>query len=578
MADSNTYNTCPKCNSVLAENAPQGLCPKCLFAAMAHTQVTDANGATNLIPEITELAPIFPHLEITECLGRGGMGVVYKAKQKSLNRIVALKLLAPERVNDENFAARFGQEAHALAKLNHPNIVTIYDSGQAGDFYYFLMEYVDGVNLRQAMQASRFTPDQALAIVPPICDALQYAHDHGIVHRDIKPENILLDRDGKIKIADFGVAKILTDDATTAFSSQYATNHHSIEAGTPAYMSPEQLAHKQTDHRADIYSLGVVLYELLTGELPNKNLQSSHKSTHVDGRIDEIVKRALEQSPQQRFQSATEMKTKIETIDWQKPVATASNKSDSANDKKSLAWLSFGFLCMSFVMVALNQAPIFIVCILASLILGIFAWKNVIAKWVVIIDLFLILVSGVIYFVFIRARIKAMEGDMIGYAEETAKIEPLRNFEQNQRKEQRKAAQQVQANGKQDFPKLIEPKQQEPTDAALFKQLSSDTATANTLLDLKVRIENFKRDGFSPNYTALVLSEKELEMRSAYKPLPPRSVYDSLLEKREQELRIDIEMKSRGGMGRKHPIIKKLNSQIEILKEIDLSKISREHE
>ena len=156
-----------------------------------------------------QIAPHFPQLEILECLGRGGMGVVYQARQKTLNRLVALKLLAPERVNDTKFAERFTREAQALAALNHPNIVTIYDFGQAGGFYYLLMEFVDGVNLRQLLRARKFTPEEALAIVPPLCDALQFAHDRGIVHRDIKPENLLLDKTGRVKVADFGIAKML---------------------------------------------------------------------------------------------------------------------------------------------------------------------------------------------------------------------------------------------------------------------------------------------------------------------------------------------------------------------------------
>jgi serine/threonine protein kinase len=169
-------------------------------------------------PEVAQADPlvgsvIADRYRIVSVLGRGGMGVVYKARQKSLGRLVALKLLAPERVGDAKFAARFAQEARALAALSHPGIVTIHDFGQAGGFYFLLMEFVDGVNLRQAMQAGRFTPEQALAVVPPVCEALQYAHDHGIVHRDIKPENLLLDKDGRVKIADFGIAKMLHADA-----------------------------------------------------------------------------------------------------------------------------------------------------------------------------------------------------------------------------------------------------------------------------------------------------------------------------------------------------------------------------
>src|SRR5213075_2890667 len=126
-----------------------------------------------------------------------------------LDRFVALKLLPDKLAKDAHFAERFNREGRVLARLNHPNIVSIFDFGQAGGFYYLMMEYVDGVNLRQAMQAGRFSPSEALAIVPKICEALQFAHEEGILHRDIKPENILLDSKGRLKIADFGIAKLL---------------------------------------------------------------------------------------------------------------------------------------------------------------------------------------------------------------------------------------------------------------------------------------------------------------------------------------------------------------------------------
>lgn len=314
----NTENSpdkkCPRCATPLPADAPEGLCPRCLGALPFDTETVfagaDAKAGTPppLSPE--ELAPFFPNLEILECLGRGGMGVVYKARQKSLNRLVALKLLAPERADDAAFARRFESEARALAALNHPNIVTIHDFGKAGGFFYLLMEFVDGVNLRRAMRSDRFTPEQALAIVPPVCEALQYAHDHGVVHRDIKPENLLLDKDGRVKVADFGIAKMLHADGADVTAGLAETQ----PAGTPQYSAPEQRTDRRTDHRADIYSLGVVLYELLTGELPGAKLEAPSRKVQIDVRLDAIVLRALEKSPELRFENATEFRTQVEEV------------------------------------------------------------------------------------------------------------------------------------------------------------------------------------------------------------------------------------------------------------------------
>jgi len=307
MSDS---SHCPKCGKLLAGATVQGLCAHCL-GAFQFTADTVLSGEPGVAPAeplpLAEVACYFPQLEILEYLGRGGMGVVYKARQKSLNRTIALKLLAPERAHDERFAARFSREARALAALSHPGIVTVYDFGQAGGFYYLLMEFVDGVNLRQAMHGARLKPDEALAIVPPICEALQYAHEHGIVHRDIKPENLLLDTAGRVKIADFGVAKILNDDGGAAIG--FAETQ---PAGTPQYMAPEQKAQQSTDHRADIYSLGVVLYEMLTGELPGQRLDPPSRKVQVSVRIDEIVLRALEQQPELRYPTAADFRTRVE--------------------------------------------------------------------------------------------------------------------------------------------------------------------------------------------------------------------------------------------------------------------------
>jgi tRNA A-37 threonylcarbamoyl transferase component Bud32 len=268
-------------------------------------------------PKPQELAPCFPQLEILDVLGQGGMGAVYKARHKGLDRLVAVKILPPEASRHPAFAERFTREARALARLNHPNIVAVYDFGKAaydvGDadgLYYFIMEYVDGVNLRQTLRNGGLSPQDALVIVPQVCDALQFAHDEGIVHRDIKPENILIDRRGRVKIADFGLAKLLgQNDAEHSL-----TQTHQV-MGTLRYMAPEQMEGARTvDHRADIYSLGVVFYELLTGELPLGRFAPPSRKVQVDVRLDEVVLRTLEKEPEQRYQHASEVKSELECI------------------------------------------------------------------------------------------------------------------------------------------------------------------------------------------------------------------------------------------------------------------------
>jgi serine/threonine protein kinase len=207
-----TAQSCPVCGKPVVVGAPQGLCPECLMKSGFETKTrnqAEAGKSAFVPPSIEQMTNLFPQLEIIELLGQGGMGAVYKARQPRLNRFVALKILSPKKQNDPQFAERFEREARALASLTHPNIVAVYDFGDAQGVYYLLMEFVDGMTLRQLYQARKLSSVEALQIVPKICDALQYAHEQGVVHRDIKPENILLDKKGRVKIADFGIAKIL---------------------------------------------------------------------------------------------------------------------------------------------------------------------------------------------------------------------------------------------------------------------------------------------------------------------------------------------------------------------------------
>ena len=314
-------NKCPQCGTPLPTGALAGLCPACLLkAGAAADTITDAKQPPFNPPSVAELAVKFPQLEILELIGKGGMGAVYKARQRQLDRIVALKILPPGIGDDPAFAERFAREAKALAKLNHPGIVTIYDFGRADGLFYFFMEFVDGVNLRQLLHAGRISPREALAIVPQICDALQFAHDQGIVHRDIKPENILLDRRGRVKVADFGLAKLVGDGKEpTPGGGLVAGSPMLTESGkvmgTPKYMAPEQVEHpNEVDNRADIYALGVVFYQMLTGELPGKKIAPPSTKVQMDVRLDEIVLRALEKNPELRYQQVSEVKTGVETI------------------------------------------------------------------------------------------------------------------------------------------------------------------------------------------------------------------------------------------------------------------------
>ena len=338
----------------------QGMCPTCLLELGLREDslvVVTGHGAPAAPPPAPEeLAPLFPQFEILEILGQGGMGVVYKARQNDLDRLIALKVLPTSLGRDPAFAERFTREAKALASLNHPNLVAVYSFGKAGEHFWFAMEYVDGINLRQRLRAEPVDPTRSLEIVRAICDALAYAHTEGVVHRDIKPENILVDKHGRVKITDFGLAKVLRSNG----DKDHLTMTHQA-MGTPIYMAPEQLEHpSEVDHRADIFSLGVVFYELLTGELPLGRFPVPSQKIQVDVGFDEVVLKALEKEPDRRYQTAGAVREDMASLGSgapRKKVKLASygaSHDDAATGSKSkwTGWTLVGLGCFAALLLA----------------------------------------------------------------------------------------------------------------------------------------------------------------------------------------------------------------------------------
>jgi serine/threonine protein kinase len=240
---------------------------------------------------------------LLDLLGRGGMGEVRLARQLALDRLVALKLIHAQKADDPSFAARFSREARLLARLKHPHIVAIHDFGEAQGRLFLVMELVEGSTLRKLLESGTVSPSTALGTMRQLCDAVGYAHEQGIVHRDIKPENILLDSSGNVKIADFGLARLLSQH-----QEQSALTQEGAILGTLRYMAPEQLAGiPDIDSRADVYSLGVVLYELLTGALPQGNFPLPSQRAAVDRRLDAVVLKSLAYDRSERYATASEL-------------------------------------------------------------------------------------------------------------------------------------------------------------------------------------------------------------------------------------------------------------------------------
>jgi serine/threonine protein kinase len=255
---------------------------------------------------------MLPQFEIECLIGRGGMGAVYRGIQSSLERTVAIKLLPPAiEEQDGAFAERFKNEARLMGRMNHPAIVSVYDFGRTTDGQlYFVMEYVDGTDVqRMIAREGRLPPEHALAVTAHLCDALGYAHKQGIVHRDIKPSNVLIDREGRVKVADFGLAKLNTGQNSGLTQTGMAM-------GTPDYVAPETLMlGSDVDGRADIYAVGVMLYQMLTGDIPRGMFKMpSQKFQSIDPRFDGIVRRALEHDREERYQSSLELRRDLDVI------------------------------------------------------------------------------------------------------------------------------------------------------------------------------------------------------------------------------------------------------------------------
>ncbi len=260
-------------------------------------------------PSTAELDELIPGYKFLEFIERGGMGAVYKAVQKCLNRTVAVKLLPQVHRNKESFAERFKREAYALALLNHPHIIAVHDFGETpeGQMYY-VMEFVSGMDLQHLLKRDPPEPRQILKIITQVCEALQFAHEHGIVHRDIKPANILIDERGNVKVADFGLAKVVGPQSVDFTAT-------GMTIGTPDYIAPEALDQsKNIDHRADIYSLGVMIYELFTGHVPKGMWEPPSIRSGADKGIDAVVSKAMQNNPEKRYQHVRDMTQVLEKL------------------------------------------------------------------------------------------------------------------------------------------------------------------------------------------------------------------------------------------------------------------------
>jgi hypothetical protein len=265
-------------------------------------------------PSPEDLKGVVPGYEIVRLIGRGGMGAVYEARQVDLGRRVAMKVLPPELGANEAFAERFRREARALGRLEHGNILEVFEFGEsAAGHLYYSMPYVEGGDLGARLKSGALPQVEALRLVKEICAALEAAHAQGVIHRDIKPSNILLTAEGTVKVADFGIA--LLDD-----QPKERLTFTGLAVGTMEYAAPEQAAGTAVDSRSDLYSVGVICYEVLTGQLPRGIFDPPSKvNTAVDPAVDPVVHTAMQSDPARRYQSATDFRTALNRAGTTRP-------------------------------------------------------------------------------------------------------------------------------------------------------------------------------------------------------------------------------------------------------------------
>lgn len=313
---------CPGCGSPLPSDAPKGLCPRCLFrlgfepdfvcSDVSETQPAEVSSEAAAIASEPKLGT-FGDYDLIEVIAEGGMGVVYKARQRGLNRLVAVKMIRRAHLARPRDIERFHREASAAARLQHPRIVAIHETGEIGGQHFYSMDYVPGCTLAALVREHPLSPRSAAAILKTVAEAIHYAHEHGVLHRDLKPSNILIDRQNQPNVTDFGLAKLLEESTDMTLSGQVF--------GSPSYMAPEQAAGRShaADVRADVYALGAILYEMVSGRPPFKadtsfeTLKLVVTTEPVPLRllnpglprdIETICLKCLEKEPARRYQTA----------------------------------------------------------------------------------------------------------------------------------------------------------------------------------------------------------------------------------------------------------------------------------